>query len=86
MAKSKQFTIIYASFLFDVEKILNTSITEIYNSDDVIVIPEELRLTKISLTSFTRNILFYLKQCQQMSIKFRKLILKNGSVCMAYCN
>ena len=70
MAKSKQFTIIYASFLIDVEKILNTSITEFYNSDDVIVIPAELRLTKISLTSFTRNILFYLKQCQQMSIKF----------------
>ena len=75
MAKSKHFTIIHASFLIDVQKILNIPITEFYNSDDVSVIPGELRLTKISLSCFyKKHTLLY----ETMSTDVNKVLKTNS--------
>ena len=46
---------IHTSSLINIEKILNRPITKFYNSDDVNVIAEELRLTKTRPTSFYKK-------------------------------
>ena len=46
---------IHTSSLINIEKILNRPITKFYNTDDVNVIAEELRLTKTRPTSFYKK-------------------------------
>ena len=48
---SYQFVRIHTSPLINTEKILNRTITNFYNSNDVNVIAAELRLTEMRLTS-----------------------------------